>query len=114
MPVYEYEPVDRDCLMCDGRFGVIQSVSEDALNVCPYCGMDVRRVISKASIKVAKDASPDKAGSKGFTTYRRVEEGKWERISGEGVDRVVGSEEDIAAVKQEQKPTKVWNVDEST
>ena len=28
MPIYEYEPDDRDCLMCDGRVAVIQGSNE--------------------------------------------------------------------------------------
>ena len=113
MPVYEYEPLDHECLMCDGRIGVIQAVAEEALTFCPYCGMGVRRVISKASIQLARDASPDRAGTRGFTTFRRIEEGKWEKVAGEGPDMMLGTETDMAAVKEEKKPRKVIDLDQS-
>jgi len=106
MPIYEYEPLNRECFMCAGKVAVIQSVDEPALEFCPDCGLKVRRVISRTSFKVSKDFSLDKAGQKGFTAWKRVEEGKWERVSGEGVDVIAGTPEDIAAVKDEQKPAK--------
>lgn len=100
--------------MCDGRVGVIQSVTEEPLSFCPYCGLEVRRVVSRAAIKIARDASPDRAGSRGFTTYRKVEEGKWEKLSGDGADMLVGSDEDMRAIREEKKPRKVYEVDENT
>lgn len=111
MPVYEYEPDDRECLMCDGRIAVIQALGEEPLQYCPHCGLEIRKVISRASFNISRDASPDKAGSKGFTTYRRVEQGKWEKVSGEGADMLVGSQDDIEAVQAEKTPPKVINLD---
>lgn len=108
MPVYEYEPDDRECLMCEGRVDVIQDVAEQALQYCPYCGLEVRRVISQVSFKLAGELPQmDKAGRKGFTTFRRAEKGVWERIDGVGPDVIVGSKEDIAAVEAEKKKPKV-------
>jgi putative FmdB family regulatory protein len=113
MPVYEYEPVDHDCLMCEGRIEVIQGVNEEALKYCPHCGMDVRRVVSRARFKVAGELPQmDKAGKKGFTTYKRAEKGIWERVDGVGPDVIAGSKEDIAAVEAEkQSPKKVVDLD---
>jgi len=112
MPVYEYEPVDPDCLMCNGRVDVIQSLADEPLKYCPHCGMDVKRVISQVTVKLAGEAPKmDKAGSKGFTTYKRAEKGVWERIDGVGPDAIVGSKEDIAAVEAEKRPSKVLDLD---
>lgn len=82
MPIYEYEPDDRDCLMCEGRVEVLQGIEESALAYCPYCGLGVRRVISRASIKVEKGMSAEAAAKKGFTTFRRAGKGTWERVAG--------------------------------
>ncbi|MBX3119273.1 MAG: zinc ribbon domain-containing protein [Fimbriimonadaceae bacterium] len=82
MPIYEYEPVDRECLMCDGRIEVIQAIDEEPIEYCPFCGLDVRKVISKASIVTASKTDPDKAAKKGFSTFRKLEKGKWEKIAG--------------------------------
>jgi putative FmdB family regulatory protein len=107
MPVYEYEPKDHDCLMCDGRIAVIQGINEEPLQYCPHCGLDVRRVISKAQIKIAGEGPPpDKAGKKGFTTFRRAEKGVWEKIDGEGPDVMSASKEDIEAVDAESRSAK--------
>lgn len=40
MPTYEYE-----CLKCNHRFEVMQSITDEPLRVCPECGGKVRRLI---------------------------------------------------------------------
>lgn len=82
MPIYEYEPVDRDCLMCEGRIEVIQGVRDKPFVHCPYCGLEVRRVISKASIAISKKKTPDQAAQRGFSTFRRASKGVWEKVAG--------------------------------
>jgi len=106
VPVYEYEPDDRDCLMCEGRVAVIQGIKEDPLKYCPWCGLDVKRVISRATFKLAGSTPDDKASRKGFTTFRRAEKGIWEKVSGEGPDVMSGTKEDIEAVDAEKAPKK--------
>ncbi len=103
MPVYQYEPDDRDCLMCDGRVEVIQAVAEAPLQYCPHCGLEVRRIISPVTFRLG-DAGPpmDRAGRRGFTTYRRAEKGLWERVDGVGPDAIAGTKEDMAAVEAEK------------
>ena len=108
MPVYEYEPVDHDCLMCPNRVAVIQSASEEPLKYCPDCGLDVRKVISEAAFKMDRSDKLERAGARGFTTWKRAQEGTWEKVSGPGVDVIQGSPEDIAAVKE--KPAKVLDL----
>lgn len=103
VPIYEYEPVDRDCLMCEGKVEVLQGIDEAPHVDCPWCGMSVRRVISRASIKLGDKLSYDRAAAKGLTTWKRVEKGKWEKQAGPGVDMIVGRDEDLAAVEQEKK-----------
>ena len=106
MPIYEYEPVDRECLICNGRVEFIQDVTEEPLEFCPTCGLEVKRIVSRASIQLRRGAASDKAADRGFTTFKKVERGKWERVSGEGPDMIVGTQEDIAAVDAESKPAK--------
>ena len=84
MPIYEYEPDDRTCYMCDGRVEVLQSVDEAPLEYCPTCGLEVRRVVSSAAFKMAKGVTADKAASRGFTTWRKSDKGVWERVAGDG------------------------------
>ena len=106
MPVYEYEPDDRDCLMCEGRIDVIQGIHEDSLKYCPWCGLEVKRVVSRATFKIFGASPEDKSSRKGFTTFRRAEKGVWEKISGEGPDVLAGTKEDAAAVEAEKAPRK--------
>lgn len=100
--------------MCDGRVAAIQGVNEDPLKFCPHCGMEVRRVISRATFKLAGEAPAlDKAGKKGFTTFRRAEKGVWERVDGVGPDYISGTKEDIAAVEAEKSPKRVVDLDKA-
>lgn len=82
MPIYEYEPDDRDCAMCEGRVEVIQGIDEPPYQYCPWCGLGVRRIISRASIQIKKNVDPESAAKRGFSTFRKLEKGKWEKVAG--------------------------------
>ncbi len=115
MPLYEYEPLDHDCLICDGRVEVIQGVGDPVFKFCPWCGLEVRKIISRASFQMDKAPSAEEAAKKGFTTFRRAEKGVWEKVAGEGPDYMVGSKEDIAAVDAEKAPkTPVLDFDQES
>ncbi len=88
MPVYEYEPDDRECLICPGRVEVLQAASEKPCQYCPICGLGVRRVVSQASFSTRTVIEADKASDLGFTTYRKAEKGIYERIAGEGPEKL--------------------------
>jgi putative FmdB family regulatory protein len=45
MPLYEYE-----CQVCGVRFERQQLITDDAIETCPECGGEVRRVIHPAEI----------------------------------------------------------------
>jgi len=72
--------------MCDGKVEVLQGIHDPALEFCPTCGNEVRKVISRASIKIDSSVSADSAAKKGFSTFRKLEKGKYEKIAGEGPD----------------------------
>jgi putative FmdB family regulatory protein len=112
MPIYEYEPVDWDCAICRNRLEVLQSAREAALSLCPTCGLEVRRLVSRAQVAVARAKGSDRAAEKGLTTFRRVERGKWEKVAGPGVDMIVGSEADMAAVDAEAKRKPIVDLDQ--
>ena len=113
MPIYEYEPDDRECLMCPGRIEVIQGIKEDALTYCPQCGLEVRRVISRTSFKIGVEASHDRAARHGLTTFRRAEKGTWEKVAGPGVDVIQGTPEDMAQIEAEKGAPKVLDLDKA-
>ena len=115
MPIYEYEPEGHDCLICEGRTSFIQGIKEEPFKYCPTCGMEVRRVVSRASIKIKNPHLSNQGEGKGFVTWQRAEKGVWEKVSGEsGPDYLIGSKEDIAAVDAEKvAPKKVIDLDKS-
>lgn len=103
MPTYEYEKLDGDCEICPGRFAAIQSLDEPELVFCPTCGLKVRKVVSQVQFRATPDTSADKAAKKGLTTYRRAQEGTWEKVAGEGVDVIQGTPDQIEEAKQKPK-----------
>lgn len=109
MPIYEYEPKDRDCQMCEGRFEWLQAADEPPLEFCPFCGLSCKRVVSKANFTARTSPSAEAAAKKGFTTFRRSGKGHWEKVAGVGVDAIVATPEQIAEVEAETKtkPKKV-------
>ncbi|HWD39231.1 MAG TPA: zinc ribbon domain-containing protein [Fimbriimonas sp.] len=112
MPIYEYEPDDRECLMCEGKVTVIQGANDAPLKYCPDCGLEVRKIVSRASFQIGLSTSPDRAAQKGFTTWKKSESGVWEKLAGQGADVLVGDPRDVQAIKQEQKPKKVLDLDQ--
>jgi predicted nucleic acid-binding Zn ribbon protein len=97
--------------MCEGRVAAIQGIEDSPLEYCPDCGLEVRRVISSVSFSISKSSVLDKSGSRGFTTWKKVESGKWEKVSGPGADMVVGDPRDIQAIKEEATPAKRLDLD---
>lgn len=105
MPVYEYEHDYDECELCDFRFGVVQSVGEYPIKFCPYCGLEVHRVVSQIAIVKSRNFSASKAAEKGFTTWHKTGHGEWEKLDGPGVDAIVATEEDKKSLADESKPT---------
>ncbi|MBS1706023.1 MAG: hypothetical protein JST40_09125 [Armatimonadetes bacterium] len=111
MPIYEYEPTEFDCLICDGRVGVLQGVNEEALEHCPHCGMKVKRVVSTVQISTRSSVDFDKAAGKGFTTFRKSEKGVWEKIAGEGANTLATAPDSGAAPPETANKPKVLDLD---
>ncbi len=57
---------------------------------------------------------PDKAATRGFTTYKKSGIGTWEKVAGEGVDVMAGTSEQIQAIKDEKKKVTKIDFDTST
>ncbi len=89
MPIYEYEPDDRDCFLCEGVVEVMQGVGDKPLGFCPTCGLAVRKVISNASFKMETPSDPDKAATRGFSTWKKAGKGVWEKVAGESGPDVI-------------------------
>jgi putative FmdB family regulatory protein len=90
VPIYEYRPLEEACDHCRGRFEAWQKMSEPALAACPECGRPCERVISAPNVQsgsghVLKDSHFSK---RGFTQYRKVDKGKYEKTAGPGPDKI--------------------------
>ena len=89
--------------MCEGRIEVIQGVKDPPLAYCPYCGLPVKRVISRANIQISKGVSPDLAARRGMTTFRKLETGRYEKVAGEGPAMIVrtGDKRELEAAAED-------------
>jgi putative FmdB family regulatory protein len=76
MPTYEYE-----CTACNVRFEQEQSMADAPLKRCPWCGGEVRRLVSGGTgfIFRGEGKSPARSGSCSLETTGRTCCGKDER-----------------------------------
>ncbi len=87
MPIYEYEPKDGDCSKCDGRFEDLQSLNDKPHETCPTCDKPCHRVFSKFYAKTWRtktSVSEKNLAKKGFTQYKKVGKGQYEKSFGTG------------------------------
>ena len=92
VPIHEYVSIGPCMGACGGRFECLRSLHAPALAQCPECGALCHRVVSAASV-VAGGAHRMKEsylGRHGFTQYRKVGKGKYERTVGQGPDTIEG------------------------
>jgi putative FmdB family regulatory protein len=91
MPIYEYEH-DGSCGQCQGRFEVLQGLSDSPLTKCPQCGKPCHRVFSTFSTGSSehKLLSNKNLESHGFTKYERAGDGHYEKKCGKGPGLISG------------------------
>jgi putative FmdB family regulatory protein len=86
MPIHEYAAAGKGCAYCEAHFDVLQKLHEPALASCPRCGAPVVRVLAAPSVVSGgahrlKESHLEKHG---FTQYRRVGRGRYEKTVGKG------------------------------
>ena len=80
MPLYEYELIDGDCKVCGGKFTLNRPASRPPLEKCPLCRKPVRKVISTFNSPTKlKPLSITDAKKAGFTVFKRIGKGEFER-----------------------------------
>ncbi len=86
MPIYEYQPAgEASCKHCRDGFELLQKLDDAPFAECLNCGGALKRVISAPNLNTQKanlDAS--NLDKKGFTQYRKVEKGVYEKTAGQG------------------------------
>lgn len=88
MPIYEYAPDAGACAQCSGRFERLERLSDAPLTQCPACGQPCHRVPSAPSLGQggAHRLNESHLGRHGFTQYRKVGKGQYEKTVGNGPD----------------------------
>jgi len=102
MPFYEYalkSEHDNDgqrsgCDHCRSRFTVLQKISDPVLETCPNCGSLIKRIISPPHVVSGKahqlkEGNIEKAG---FTQYKKVGKGVYEKTAGKGPSMISGDD----------------------
>jgi putative FmdB family regulatory protein len=80
MPLYEFELCDGDCKVCGGRFTLLRPLNAKPLTHCPACKRPVRKVFSNFHSPVKlKPVSISDAKKAGFTVYKKLSKGEYER-----------------------------------
>ncbi len=81
MPIYAYQASDpaTSCEKCKDGFDLRQSLSDPALDACPWCGAPVARVPSLAAIGFSQSGLDDRARAAGFTKLARIGKGEYEK-----------------------------------
>lgn len=93
MPIYEYRASAAGCAHCAQGFDAFQSLSDAELTECPECGQACTRIISAPNLAIggAHLLKEKNFAEKGFTQYRKVEKGLYEKTAGKGPD-MIGSD----------------------
>ena len=77
MPLYEYELCEGSCPVCGGKFTLHRPLSAKPLTNCPACKKPVRRIWS--TFNSPKTASISDAKKAGFSVFKRLGKGEYER-----------------------------------
>lgn len=94
MPLYDYiaDTDNGGCAHCGLPFEVMRKLSEPELATCPHCGGPVKRIISAPGIAIGgahrlKESHVEKHG---FTQYRKIGKGVYEKTTGKGPKYISG------------------------
>ena len=94
MPIYRYQAIEQSagCKQCAGGFERMQKMAEAPLRHCPGCGAEVRKVITPPHVSAGKAhlTNPNHIEKHGFTQYRKVGKGVYEKTAGKGPDYISG------------------------
>jgi len=88
MPIYEYHSADQhSCDLCENVFEVMQKLSDNPLKLCPQCHNPVKRKISRPNLaSQTPSLKRDNLEKHGFTQFKKVEKGVYEKTAGKGPD----------------------------
>ena len=90
MPIYEYQAAGSEhCDYCRDGFECLQKLNDPRLETCPECNAPVERKISAPNLGSGGPALTESNIEKhGFTQYRKLEKGVYEKTAGKGPDLI--------------------------
>jgi len=91
MPIYEYQTTGQEsCSFCVTAFDLMQKLSDEPLKFCPQCHNPIRRKVSRPNLaSPAPSMSQDNIEKHGFTQFKKVEKGVYEKTAGKGPDYIM-------------------------
>jgi putative FmdB family regulatory protein len=86
MPIYEYVAKTGGCPTCRDGIERLQKMADAPLAACPDCGAPLERVIGAPSVATGGShlLREGHLSKHGFTQYRKVGKGKYEKTAGRG------------------------------
>ena len=80
MPIYVYELCEGECKVCGGCVEIQRPIDREPLTKCPLCRKEVRKVIGNVNTpKLTKPLSVSDAKAAGFSVWKKVGRGEYER-----------------------------------
>ncbi|GIX35640.1 MAG: hypothetical protein KatS3mg126_1419 [Lysobacteraceae bacterium] len=88
MPIYRYRATAGGCAQCREGFELLQKLDDPEPAACSRCGAPLRKEICAPALAIggAHLLSEKRIGEKGFTQYRRIGKGVYEKTAGKGPD----------------------------
>jgi putative FmdB family regulatory protein len=86
MPIFEYRCDNPDCAATGSHYDRLQRLGDDSAAPCPSCGQPGTRQISAPAIATggAHLMKEKHFSEHGFTQYKRLEKGVYEKTAGAG------------------------------
>ncbi len=88
MPIFDYRSIDEaaGCEHCRPGFEHMERLNAEPLLACPQCGAAIRKLLSAPSLAIGGShlQKEKKIGDAGFTQYRKIGKGVYEKTAGKG------------------------------
>lgn len=88
MPIFDYRCQDSaaGCERCRPGFEHMERLNAEPLTACPQCGAPVRKLIGAPALAIGGShlQKEKRIGDAGFTQYRKIGKGVYEKTAGKG------------------------------
>lgn len=87
MPIFDYQCIDSTgCDHCGPGFEHLERLHAEPLTKCPRCGAPIQKLLSAPAMAMggAHLQKEKTIGDAGFTQYRKIGKGVYEKTAGKG------------------------------